>query len=225
MTEPGKDTRNIHERIEAAKANFPAIFKQATGQVGTRHYQYADITSVVDGVEPALTAEGVGIFPTVEMGDVVTELRIIDAPVADENARVVCSIPLPADLTPQQVGSAITYFRRYELVLLLNLLTEDDDGASASQPAATVPANTPAERAPAPEAQVAEGPVVPEGWESYEQAAAAHQTLATRIADLPEDFRSPCIEFRRNNGWPLSVPLFEELEAVVRVAEGLNVGS
>ena len=67
--------------------------------------------------------------------------------------------------------------------------------------------------------------MVPEGWESYEQAAAAHQTLATRIADLPEDFRAPCIEFRRNNGWPLSVPLFEELEAVVCVAEGLNVGS
>ena len=223
MPEVTTDARNIHERIEAAKANFPAILKKATGQVGTRHYQYADITSVVDGVEPALTAEGVGIFPTVSEGKVITALQIVGR--EDSESFLCAELPLPADLTPQQVGSAITYFRRYELVLLLNLLTEDDDGSSASQPTATVPANTPAERAPAPEAQVDEGPVVPEGWESYEQAAAAHQTLATRIADLPEDFRAPCIEFRRNNGWPLSVPLFEELEAVVRVAEGLNVGS
>ena len=221
MPEVTTDARNIHERIEAAKGNFPAILKQATGQVGTRHYQYADITSVVDGVEPSLTAEGVGIFPTVSGGCVTTILAVV----ADPTEFVRCEIELPEDLTPQQVGSAITYFRRYELVLLLNLLTEDDDGSSASQPAPTVPANTPAERAPAPEAQVDEGPVVPEGWESYEQAAAAHQTLATRIADLPEDFRSPCIEFRRNNGWPLSVSLFEELEAVVRVAEGFNAGS
>ena len=222
MTEPRKDTRNIHERIEAAKANFPAILKKATGQVGTRHYQYADITSVVDGVEPALTAEGVGIFPTVSEGKVITALQIVGR--EDSESFLCAELPLPADLTPQQVGSAITYFRRYELVLLLNLLTEDDDGASASKPAPTVPANTPAERAPAPEAQVDKGPVVPEGWESYEQAAAAHQTLATRIADLPEDFRAPCIDFRREHGWPLPVAQFEELEQVVRVAEGFNAG-
>ena len=209
------DDRNIYERIEAAKANFPAIVKGATGQVGTRHYKYADITSVVDGVEPALTAQGVGIFPTVTSGCVVTRLCILasDTGVADS---LVCTIPLPADLTPQQVGSAITYSRRYELVLLLNLLTEDDDGEVASAPA-TIP-----DREVAPEAQ-ADAPArdlpVPDGWDSREQALAAHRALAARVTALNGTLDTTT--FRSNHIFPYSTTDYAELEGIVAVAENL----
>ena len=217
------DTRNIYERIEAAKANFPAIVKGAEGQVGSRTYSYADIDSVVDGVEYHLRAEGVGIFPTVEDTDtphsaeVVTRLRIIANPGAEP---LTCAIPLPRDLTPQQTGSAITNFRRYSLVLLLNLLTEDDDGASASTPPRTrQQAASPAPQ-PAPEVPVFDAEA--NGWESDAAAKAAHTALRERILNLPEAFAEQAIAFKETNGWPMSVARFEELEAIVRLGEGLG---
>ena len=33
------DTRNIYERIEAARPNFGAVVRRTPGQVGTRAYQ------------------------------------------------------------------------------------------------------------------------------------------------------------------------------------------
>ena len=46
---------------------------------------------------------------------------------------------MPAPGGPQDVGSAISYARRYSLMSFLGLATEDDDGADA-QAAATAPA-------------------------------------------------------------------------------------
>jgi hypothetical protein len=42
---------------------------------------------------------------------------------------------LPAGLNPQQVGSAVTYFRRYTLSSILCLQSVDDDANLASVPA------------------------------------------------------------------------------------------
>jgi hypothetical protein len=51
---------------------------------------------------------------------------------------------LPAGLNPQQVGSAVTYFRRYCLSSLLCLQSLDDDANMASvAPKAAKPAITP----------------------------------------------------------------------------------
>jgi len=36
------------------------------------------------------------------------------------------------DTTPQAIGSAITYFRRYQMCAVLGVAAEDDDGAAAS---------------------------------------------------------------------------------------------
>ncbi len=41
---------------------------------------------------------------------------------------------LPAGLNPQQVGSAVTYFRRYTLSSILCLQSVDDDANLASVP-------------------------------------------------------------------------------------------
>ncbi len=216
------DTRNIYERIEAARPNFKPVVRNAEGQVGTRHYNYADLDVVCDAVEAALLAEGVGIFPTVFNDSVRTELRVIAWPggtvdIPGSGALVSCEIPLPADLTPQQTGSAITYFRRYGLVALLNLRTEpDDDGGQASRPARTRVTNGPDAGIVLPE------PELPAGWDSHEQAQAAHTALRERILGLPEEFAEQCIAFRQTHGWPLDATKFGELEEVVRVAEGFG---
>ena len=215
------DTRNIYERIEAARPNFGAVVRRTPGQVGTRAYQYADLDDVCDAVEAALLAEGVGVFPFVKAADVyrenvacevVTALRVLNNPL-DEH---VSSIPVPLDLSPQQVGSAITYFRRYGLTAALNLRTEpDDDGGAASSPVRTreVAPEARAE-APAPE------PVVPPGWDSLEQAVAAHKALAERIAALPSG-TIDTVAFRASHAFPYSTEDFGELESIVAVVEQL----
>ena len=210
-----EDTRNIYERIEAARPNFKPVVRNAQGQVGTRHYQYADLDVVCDAVETALLEQGVGVFPSVDLGDVTTTLRILDGDGSDHTF-LVCSIPLPTDLTPQQTGSAITYFRRYGLVALLNLRTEpDDDGGAASNPVRT--------REVAPEAQAEDTtPVVPEGWDNYEQAANAHVKLVSRIQALDPGLRQTITDFRATHGWPLTAADFDECENLVRVAEALG---
>ena len=43
---------------------------------------------------------------------------------------------LPGGLNPQQVGSCLTYYRRYTLVSLCSLQSLDDDAVSASAPTA-----------------------------------------------------------------------------------------
>ena len=208
-----EDTRNIYERIEAARPNFRVVGRNQDGQVGTRHYKYADLDSVCDAVETALLAQNVGIYPTVNDNSVTVALIAIDNPAGDYAA---ATIPLPAELTPQQTGSAITYFRRYGLVALLNLRTEsDDDGSAASSPVTT--------REVAPEAQADAAPVetpVPDGWDSREQAIAAHQRLAERIAALPVGTIDTAA-FRATHSFPYSTTDYNELEEVVRTAESL----
>jgi hypothetical protein len=63
---------------------------------------------------------------------------------------------------------------------------------------------------------------VPAGWDSYEQAANAHIVMVDRINALQPDFKQQIVAFRTKNGWPLTVTLFNELDELVRVAEGLS---
>lgn len=48
----------------------------------------------------------------------------------------VSSMPLPENLDPQKLGSAITYYRRYNLMQLFNLMAEDDDDGASTKPKA-----------------------------------------------------------------------------------------
>lgn len=67
----------------------------------------------------------------------------------------------PVQKTPQGVGSAITYARRYALMALLAMAAEDDDGAAAS---GTAMGQVPAKRPDAAQKmrQAAQGPMKPQ---------------------------------------------------------------
>ena len=211
---PETDTRTVYARIDAAREHFPAVVKTKTGQVQNRTYQYADINAIVEAVEEPLRCEGVGIFPYTRDGVVGTELRLLREQEAAVN-RVVHEIALPTDLTPQQVGSAITYFRRYTLQLALNLVAEDDDGHAASQPARSRTSDA------ARQGVVADDPAVPEGWESFEQATAAHDDLTQRVRELPDVQAQGIIAYRDERGWraPYTKTQYDELIAQVQIAE------
>lgn len=91
---------------------------------------YATLPQILSEVKPILNELGITLLQPIKDGYVFTILLLGDADCIHSS-----SIKLPEGLTPQQLGSAITYFRRYTLASLLALEIEDDDGNAASQPA------------------------------------------------------------------------------------------
>lgn len=84
---------------------------------------YASLTQILSEVKPVLNEVGVLITQPISEGKVGTMLSY-------GTDSLVSLIDLPNNLSPQQLGSAITYFRRYTLASLLALEIDDDDAQS-----------------------------------------------------------------------------------------------
>jgi oligoendopeptidase F len=82
---------------------------------------YASLTQILSEVKPIMSELGLTIMQPIKDNKVFT--CIYDG--ATEIA--TSDIQLPVNLSPQQLGSAITYYRRYTLASLLALEIDDDD--------------------------------------------------------------------------------------------------
>lgn len=90
---------------------------------------YASLTQILSEVKPLLTECGLVLVQPISLQGVGT--TIIDC---ETGEKIETIISLPSNLTPQQLGSAITYFRRYTLASLLALEIDDDDAQSTNVP-------------------------------------------------------------------------------------------
>lgn len=107
--------------IEAIKKDGKnTFFKKSDGKAST----YATLSNILSEVKPILNSLKLVVTQPIENG--VVKTKITDS----EGVEFIESgISLPENLNAQQLGSAITYFRRYTLSSLLSLeLDEDDDG-------------------------------------------------------------------------------------------------
>ena len=86
---------------------------------------YASLTQILGEVKPLLTECGLVLVQPISLEGVGT--TIIDC---ETGEKIETIISLPSNLNPQQLGSAITYFRRYTLASLLALEIDDDDAQS-----------------------------------------------------------------------------------------------
>ena len=123
---------------ETIKEIFPALIK---AQVGAErpvkknqgyNYKYADLKEVLRVVRPVLEKNGLGIIqkPFTDESRVGVTTRLIHE--SGEWIESTYSTPLKK-LDPQDVGSVITYYRRYAVLGALNLAPEDDDAETASK--------------------------------------------------------------------------------------------
>ncbi len=113
------------ERIKKDGKN--PFFKKPDGKAST----YATLPNILSEVKPILNA--LKILVKQPIIDNVVFTILVDTESQEEERS---GIALPANLNAQQIGSAITYFRRYTLSCLLSLeIEEDDDGNKASEPA------------------------------------------------------------------------------------------
>ena len=100
---------------------------------------YVSLDKVIDVVRPHLLAEKLLLLQPIGQGCVGTRIFCTES-----NKFIDSFIPLPENMKPQDLGSCITYFRRYTLVSLLGLAQEDDDGNNAHGRAKAPKAKPPA---------------------------------------------------------------------------------
>lgn len=115
--------------IGLAKRNFRPIVKDGKNP----HFKstYATLAAILAAVEIPLLDEGVLISHTLDHGTDGSMMLRTSLTHWDTGASIETSFPIAGN-DPQRLGSALTYARRYNLLNLLNLATEDDDGEAAS---------------------------------------------------------------------------------------------
>ena len=122
---------DLYTALAKARLEFGSVTKSKTAKAGTYSYDYADLAGVIDATAVPLARQGIVVFqsPEVEAGRVIIHTTLVHSSGA---SLTFPPLPMPiAQNTPQGIGSAITYGRRYALTGILNLAAEDDDGKTA----------------------------------------------------------------------------------------------
>jgi hypothetical protein len=118
-----KQIKTLADRLLAAQREIGTIQKDGTNP----HFKskYATLPQIIGEVKPILNRHDLLLTQPIRGNKVISEISYLDDCIGSE-------IELPQNLNAQQLGSAITYFRRYTLASLLALEIEDDDGNQAS---------------------------------------------------------------------------------------------
>ena len=190
------------EAFAHALANFqaeiPAIPKRRVAKINSRGggaytYRYADIADIQAAIAKALQRAGLSVTFETEHDDHTLVVTCVVHHVGGHSERA--SFPVPIDRSArmsaiQQIGSALTYGRRYALCAALGIVTaeEDDDGATATvsetHAAAQAAPHRPAQSGDAPHGQKPGRPRSETGGTISEQQ---HRRLEARIRDLGLD--------------------------------------
>ncbi len=126
----------LYAALARAQGAFPPIPRTRTVRVQTKtggsyEFSYAPLDTVFEKVRPALSEEGIAVTQILDSSGSEQVLRTM---LLHADGGTLESVwPMRAGGTPQEFGSALTYLRRYALVALLGIASEeDDDGNHAS---------------------------------------------------------------------------------------------
>jgi hypothetical protein len=124
----------IAKALAAAQAKFEAVGKDKTAKItGDKAYSYtyADLASILAAVRKPLSESGLAVVQVITWGEghswLVTRL------LHSSGQSIESTYPLREYGRPQEMGSALTYARRYSLTALLGIAAEEDDDGQAAQ--------------------------------------------------------------------------------------------
>lgn len=125
----------IYAALAKAQAKFKTVIKNCHGY----GYDYADISSIMEAVRPALNENGLYVYQKVTSTDGMSVT--CETFIANENGEVISSGPLTINAMAQKgmnqaqaLGSAQTYARRYSLSSFLGIASESDDDGNGAGP-------------------------------------------------------------------------------------------
>ena len=130
------------------------------------HSKYATLAATLASVLPPLNAQGISVLQpaSVTADGIVTVTTIL---LHSSGASRDYAISARSGTTVQQLGSTITYLRRYALSSLLGIVGEEDDDGNAAQGAKTNSIPDPPKRARAPKSVLGgdRGAPAPDGFD------------------------------------------------------------
>lgn len=116
----------------------PNFVTDETAQAGKKTYKYLNLATILKTIKPVFEKHGLAFSQRVTFdntGEARQVIGTVETIIFDDKEQMVaCSYPFFVTGDPQQVGSAITYARRYSLYAVLGIFPDkDDDGAYAKQ--------------------------------------------------------------------------------------------
>ena len=197
------EVAELFAALATAQGKFTDIVKDKKARIesqkGSYGYAFADLASYIEAIRPALAEAKLAVIqaPAISAGTVTVTTRIVHA----SGQWVESELTMPVgQQTPQGIGSAITYARRYALAPMLCLAADDDDGEQAERAVKRQATYTPQFQAPAaapngqPEPVIAQaettappaGPMTPAQLRTWLREAAVR---FANDAPLPDGWR------------------------------------
>ncbi len=118
----------LQEKLFALQAEIKPMVKNTEGF----KYKYFDINQMLAMLKPLFEKYKILVQQPLKFKDGENVLETIVVDLESAGDYVDSSIALPKSMKPQELGAAITYYRRYSLQSLLLMEAKDDDANSAS---------------------------------------------------------------------------------------------
>jgi len=145
--------------LSKAQAKITAVVAAETAKVVTKkganyQYKYAHLSAVLEVCRVPLSENGLAVVQAPQAGGGVV---VVTTMILHSSGQFISSdLALrPAEYTPQAIGSAITYARRYALSAMVGVAPEDDDGKAAQPKTTESAARKPKESLPPADPAVA----------------------------------------------------------------------
>lgn len=129
---------NLYTKFMKVLNEVPNFVTDETAQAGKKTYKYLNLATVLKTIKPVFEKHGLAFSQRVTFdntGETRQVIGTVETIIFDDKEQMMaCSYPFFVTGDPQQVGSAITYARRYSLYAVLGIFPDkDDDGAYAKQ--------------------------------------------------------------------------------------------
>lgn len=127
--------------LAKAQGSFPAIKKEHVAKVRgeSKHgepvefsYGYADLADILDAIRKPLSENGLSIIQPIVPSD-PEHVLLVTRLLHSSGQWIESAYPIDVYEKPQEMGSAITYARRYALTALLGIAAEEDDDGQTAQ--------------------------------------------------------------------------------------------
>lgn len=135
--------------------------------------KYSDLGSVMEACKDAFNNHGISVIQPICLEEGINVVKTILVHESGEFIESTMKVSCKNPDNPQEMGSAISYAKRYALMALAFIPSEDDDGESATKPLRTVvaPKNTTPTPAPITDLKCSDcGKLTPEKTASFSKS-------------------------------------------------------
>lgn len=123
--------------LSKAQGEFPTVERGETARVASEKanysYKYASLASVLEAIRAPLAKNGLALCQTPNLQGNSLSITLLLMHASGQFLEDAFTMPV-AQMTPQGIGSAISYARRYQLLACLGLGTDDDDDGKDADP-------------------------------------------------------------------------------------------